>query len=143
MSKDFGHLSVKKRDTAEFTFYAIDGEPTLIVKHSGETNKKYFNEVLRRAEHFQKRKAKISVEMLADARERDRVLYPKHVVTGWKNVVDKDKVVVPYTEDDCEAFLRAIPDEELDGLREFCRDASNFREATIDAAGAAGNSPTA
>ena len=139
---DFGHLASKNKDTADYTFYNVLGEPTLTVRFAGESNKPYFNEVLRRQEHYHRRKAKINVDILKDNRERDRGLYPKHVVLGWKNVKDKVGAVVTFNQEDCEAFLRAIPDDEFDGLREFCRDASNFREIA-DGAATAGNSPSA
>lgn len=139
---DFSHLSQKARDTADYVFYAVNGEPILVVKFAGESNKPYFNEVLRRADHYRQRKTKVNVEVLRDNRDRDRSLYPKHVVTGWKNVVDRDGKPVTFTQTDCEAFLRALPDDEFDGLREFCRDAANFRDVA-DGGAIAGNSQTA
>lgn len=139
MGADFGQLQSKKVDTAEFTFWDIVGEPKLVVRHAGESNKPYFNEMLRQADHVAKRKLKLSVELVQQNRNRDRELYPMHVVVGWKDVKDAAGKIVPYSKDDCAAFLRAIDDEQFDALREFCRDAANFR-ARADAEAAAGNS---
>lgn len=139
---DFTHLKPQRKDTAEYPFYEIQGEPTLIVKHAGESNKPYFNEKLRQAEKLRQRRAKVSVELIRDNRERDRELFPKYVVIGWKNVVDAAGNPVMFSKDDCEAFLRALDDEMFDALREYCLDASNFREV-LDGATTAGNSQTA
>ena len=142
---DFSHLQqlkVTDANTADYVFHNIPGEPVLQVKYAGESNKPYFNELLRKAEHLAKRKAKINVGMIQDNRERDTVLYPRHIVVGWsKPPVDKNGVPAPYTRENVEAFLKAIPTEEFDELRDFCRDPYNFRDE-VDTASAAGNSPT-
>lgn len=138
---DFSHLKASKKDTAEFVFFEVVGEPTLTVKHAGESNKPFFNEKLKVAERYRQRKAKISLDMIRDNRERDRELFPKHVVLNWKNVKDVNGTPVVFSPTECEAFLRALDDDMFDALREFCSDASNFRD-TADAAAAMGNSQT-
>jgi hypothetical protein len=141
---DFGHIKSKRIETAEYVFHEIESPKpfTLIVRPAGETNKKYYNEMLRRAEHLQKRKAKINVDMIIANRDKDRELFPEYVVVGWKNVLDKDGKEVVFSKEDCAAFLAALDDDMFDGLRTFCSDASNFR-ATVDASAASGNSQTA
>lgn len=139
---DFSHLKAAKKTTVEFTFWGVVGEPKLVVKPAGEPNKPYFNEMLRRAEQLQKSKAKVSVELVQQHRERDRDLFPKYVIIGWVDVKDKDGVAVPYTQADCRAFLDALDDDQFDQLRDFCKDLSNFREV-MSGEIVAGNSPTA
>lgn len=146
---NFANLQFKSKDTGRFTFYGIElldhkgslVTPIFVVRNAGESNKPYFNEMLRRAEHLARRKAKVTVELIKDNRDRDRDLYPKHVIVGWENVVDADGKPVPFSQDDCRAFLASVPDDMFDELREFCREAVNFRETT-DGAAAAGNSQT-
>jgi hypothetical protein len=139
---DFGQLKVQKQETARFKFYDLVGEPTLIVKRADEANKPYFNEVLRRAEQLQKRKAKLSVDMIQEDRARDRELYVQHVIVGFgDDVVDAAGQKVPYNAANATAFIAQIEDEQFDDLRKFCRDASNFRIVNNGAA-ASGNSPT-
>jgi len=138
---DFGHLKNSKKDVVTYTFWGVVGEPKLLVRHAGESNKPFFNEKLRRAEHLQKRKAKVNVELIRDNRERDRELFPKYIITGWEDVFDAKGVPVTFSKDDCKSFLDALDDDEFDGLREFCGDAVNFRDIA-DGASAAGNSPT-
>jgi hypothetical protein len=142
MGTDFGHLTSTKKSSAEYTFWDVVGEPKLVVRHAGESNKPYFNEMLRRAEQLQKRKARVSAELIRDHRDRDRDLFPKFVVSGWKDVNDAAGKPVTFTKEDCEAFLRALDDDTFDALREFCKDASNFRE-TVTGDVTAGNSQTA
>lgn len=147
---NFANLGFKSKDTAIFTLYGVelvgsDGQartPTLTVRHAGESNKPYFNEMLRRAEHLARRKAKVTVELIKDNRERDRDLYPQHVVIGWNDVVDASGHPVSFNKEDCKTFLSSLPDDMFDELREFCREAQNFRETT-DGGAAAGNSRTA
>jgi hypothetical protein len=139
---DFGHIKSTKQHQAEYCFWNIVGEPTLIVRQAGEANKPYFNEILRQAEQMQRRKVKISADLIKANRQRDRELFPLHVVVGWKDVKDANGEVVPFSKDDCVAFLNALDDEEFDGLREFCKDGSNFR-TLADGNTAAGNSQSA
>lgn len=139
---DFSQLKVERVEVQKFTFWNIVGEPVLHVKHAGESNKDYFNEQLRHAEHLQKRRAKLNVEIVKDNRNRDRDLYPQYVVVGWEKVLDKDGNEVPFNAPDCKNFLKALPDEEFDNLRDFCREPYNFRKVNESAA-AAGNSQTA
>jgi hypothetical protein len=139
---DFSQLVVQKTDTAVFTFWDLVGEPKLVVRSATESNKKYFNEMLRRAEHLAKRKAKVSVELIQEDRNRDRDLYAEYVIIGFgDNVVDAKGEKVLFSKENLKAFLALIPDEQFDDLRKFCRDESNFRK--INEGAAAGNSQTA
>lgn len=139
---DFTHLKTSKIDNVEFTFYAVVGEPTLLVKFAGESNKPYFNEMLKVAEKHRMRRAKLSLETIKTLRERDRELFPKYVVTGWRGVKDANGADVAFSREECEGFLRALDDDMFDDLRKFCDDPSNFREE-INVEAAAGNSQTA
>lgn len=142
---DYSHLSVmtvKVDRTSDYTFENIPGQPILRVRFAGEANKPYYNEVLRRADHLAKRKLKISTDLIRDNRDRDRELYPKHIVVGWPRApLDKDGKQNPFSKEEVEAWLRAVPDDVFDELREHCRDANNFRDS-MDTAGVAGNSQT-
>lgn len=139
---DFSHLKATRKDTSELTLWDVVGEPTLVVRHAGESNKSYFNERLRQAERLRQRKAKINAAAIKEARDLDRELFPKFVITGWKNVTDANGNQVPFSRDDCAAFLAAVDDDMFDMIREFCQDASNFREVA-EGVVAAGNSQPA
>lgn len=143
---DFGASQVKRKITARYEMVNLIGEPVLIVKHAGESNKPYFNEKLRRAEHAQKRRQKLSVAVIVENRERDLELYPKFIVVGWEKVVDVNGKEVPYTAENFTSFIKTVAgdfwEDEFDLLREFCADTSNFRELA-DGESAAKNSQTA
>lgn len=142
---DFTQLKNKRKLTAEHCFYNLVGEPILIVQHAGESNKPYFNEMLKRGEHLRKRKAKISPELIATLRQTERELFPKFIVVGFGDrdgkptVVDKNGAPVPFSRENVEAFLKSVDDEEFDGLRETAGDIGNFKEVG-DPVTVAGNS---
>jgi hypothetical protein len=139
---DFSHLKAVRLDTSELVLWGVVGEPILVVRPAGESNKSYFNERLRAAERMRQRKAKINAELVKQARDLDRELFPKFIIVGWKNVVDANGAPVQFTRDECVAFLAAIDDDLFDTIREYCQDSSNFREVA-EGVIAAGNSPTA
>lgn len=140
---DFSNLEVKDRDTVDYVAYDVVGEPVFIVKRATEANKKYFNEMLRQQDFFQRRKMKVSAEMISAMREKDRELYPKFVITGWRGVKDaKTGVEVPFSVSDCAAYVKQLPRMAFDSMRDFCRDESNFSENVPDAEIISGNSPS-
>ena len=72
------------------------------------------------------------VKTAEQTRKADRWLYAKHVVVGWKGVVDVDGREVPFNEDDCKKWLGAIDAYVFDDLRGFCMIADNFADAIGD-----------
>ena len=91
MSDAFGYL-------AEMDLYGIElpnGQvPVLIGKHGGETNKPYANAIVKSSVQQSKivRAGKMNVAMLQRNRDEDRLLYSKHVITGWRGVCDAIRV---------------------------------------------------
>lgn len=132
MSTDFGNiekLAVQMKDTKEYTFYDIEGNPTLIVSPATESNRKFFNAALKASRRAASRsRGKVTVKTLEKNREQDRILYPKFVVKGWRDVVDAEGNIPEFNEENCHAFLLALPDELFDDLRIFCGDYTSFAE---------------
>lgn len=125
----FKKLSTEMQDTKEYTFYEIEGHPTLIVSPATESNKKYYNAALRMARTGGVRsRNSVTVKTLAQTREQERDLYPKYIVKDWKDVTDVDGKVVEFNEEDCRGFINALPLELFDELRFFCGDFKNFAE---------------
>lgn len=138
----FGNIRPERKNTSEFTIFTILGmEPVLTGVHAGESHKAYFNEKLRQAEQALRRKAKLSIGLLEANRKRDKDLYAKYIITGWKNVVDFEGKEVPFSVENCRAFFDAIDDETFDSIREYFADVTNFQQ-TIDVESAVGNSST-
>lgn len=139
---DFSHLkkySIQDK-TAEFVFYEIEGQPTFTVAPAMETNPPYFNALLK----FMNKTARamksgvITDDMIKDNRKADKSLYPKHIVKGWKNVVDAEGNPVPFTVENCEAFLEYLPFDQFEQLRQFAMARANFSDP-FEVEEAAGN----
>lgn len=135
-------LDVTAEKTAIYTFFNIEGEFQLVVKPATEANKPLFNALLRRARKNNKavQAGAINLGMISANRDEDRDLYSQHVVIGWKKVVDANGKEVEFNTSNCLDFLKAIPDYEFDGLREFCSNPMSFIDRdTIDASTTAKN----
>jgi len=140
---DFSHLKnldVKDR-TARFPIHQIAGAPALIMKPATEANKPYFNAVLKRSRRNVRalKAGAINQVMIAENREQDRELFPKFVVTGWEGVTDSKGKDAEFNRENCEAFLRALPDWIFDEVRDFAGNSVNFTEDMQDAEVKAGN----
>lgn len=113
-----------------------DGTPlpaSFQLRHAGEGNKEWTNAVAKhntsnpvRARGF----AKLSNEDVAAALlERDRALFPRHVVVGWENVFDAAGAPVSFTVEACLDLFAVLPQWILDEVRLFAFTASNFVSA--------------
>lgn len=140
---DFSHLKnldVKDK-TARYTIHQIAGAPVLIMNPATEANKPYFNAVLKKSRRNVRalKAGAISQVMIAENREQDRELFPRCVVTGWEGVTDAKGKTVEFSRENCEAFLRALPDWIFDEVRNFAGDSINFTEDMPDVEVKAGN----
>ena len=131
---DFSHLSnleVKSESTAELTLHWIllpNGKsPVLIGRHAGTSNKPYVNALLKKGIRKGK-KVKLTFETMNENRTADRALYPKFVITGWRDVTDSKMKDVKFTEDECASFLEQLPDHIFDEVRGFFADVDNFAD---------------
>lgn len=132
---NFSHLKkleVSGNKTVDFVIFQIAGEPIMKVVAASESNRPYFNELLRKGGKRQAKK-KVDAATVQSNREEDRVLYAKHIVKDWSGVQDEKGKDVPYSHDDCLGFLQSLPDWLFDELRAFASDLQNFIEAPIDA----------
>lgn len=154
---DFSHLrklDVTEESEAEYVFDEIPGEPSIWFRPMTDANPKFLNERVRvavaRAEKDQKqskakRKEKIlSSERLEEDREIDRILLAKTCAIRWGTPPkDVDGNAPEFSEENCLAFLRALPNYMLDPCRGFVANVYNFvdRSAlTTDQGEALGNS---
>ena len=143
---DFSYLSdlaVSTDKTVEFSLHqmVVDGEtPVLILAPATQANKPYFNALLKRAGKSarQVRAGNINAGMIDEGRDEDRDLFPKHVVKGWKHVPDSQGNDVAFSQDNCRAFLAALPDWLFDDIRSFATNPANFSDI-LDIETSAGN----
>lgn len=130
---DYSHLKVEER-TARVILYQVKGEPYLDVLHAGETNKRYFNSLLKRSRNNMKRMraGAMDAATMAMNREEDRFLYPKHIVRAWgcKDgpgfILDSFGNRIDYSEGNVGTFLRALPDWIFDEVRVHANEETNF-----------------
>ena len=133
---DFSHFKQGAiMPTARHTFYEFEGEPWLDIKPATESNKAFFNALLkcqrqRRGMRLQ-RGGTLTVDMIKRTRDEDRDLYAKYIVTGWGGVVDVESKTVELSPDNCREFLHAISDESFDLLRDFAGDPQTFVEDAV------------
>lgn len=127
---DFSHLDALRVDgskRASFTFNRLDGRPTLVVRHAGmDTNKPYMDALLKRSAP-----SRSVMGIVNDDRDADLELFPLYVVLDWP-VAPKNRAgnPVPFSEENCRAFLRAIREnapDMYDELRAFAKNLNNFR----------------
>ena len=129
MSK-FKHLSkyeVQADRLIEYVIDDIEGEPVLILSPATSENKPYYNKVLKKtAKNPLKAMKRMNVGMVRENRDQDRVLFAKHVVKGWKRVVDSDGNEVEFNQENCYDYLRHLPDWIFDQVRNFAASPDNF-----------------
>jgi hypothetical protein len=140
MTIDFSHLQkldVNETSEAEYTFEDIPGEPSIWFKPMTDANTAFLNERVRlaveRAEasdketRTQRKKRMLSAEQLAEDREQDRVLMARTCAIRWgtppKDVKGKEP---PFSEENCYAFLKALPTYMFDPCRGFVSNVYNF-----------------
>ncbi len=132
MTADFGQLKKLEpgAQVIEYPMFQLEGRPVLKVKHAGRTNRGYANAVdkmnakaspLRRIAQ-----GKLDRRTIDAAREDSRELFAKHVVIGWEGVLDTSDKPAEFSEDNCRAFLFALPDYLFEELLRFCTDPTNF-----------------
>ena len=129
MSAEFSFkgLEITDKSTKRYTFYPITGEPWVEVAPALETNRPYYNAILRRTKKNARRRiSQVSAAMLQEQRDEDRELFAKHIVKGWGNLKDTTGNPVTFSEKSAFSFLSALPDWLFDELRAWCGDANNF-----------------
>ncbi len=137
MSK-FGHLKqydVSKEKTIEFPLYQIQGEPVLILAPATESNRGYYNALLRKSRKNLRaiQSGKIKAAHVKDNRNEDKTLYGEHILVGWKGLKDSEGKEIPFNRTDAIEFLHELPDWIFDEIRAFASDVQNFLEDVIDA----------
>lgn len=146
MTADFSNitaLAVTKDHTTDFTMYTVVGEPILTLKPAGEANKPYFNALLKKTGKYARRlkASKINAAMLAENRDEDRALFPKYVIEGWSKrpPIDATGKPAPFSEENCIAFVEALPNDVFDEMRDHAAGMENFRDDDFDTEAVAKN----
>lgn len=149
---DFSNLTrldVTDETTVEYVFSLVPGQPSVWLAPATDQNKLYLNERLKiatqRAEKLaaeakgrggrsrKKAKVQITADDFEEDREVDRVLLARTCCKRW-GVAPKDvKGDQPeFNEENCYAFLKALPDYMLDPFRNFAGNVYNFMPSLGD-----------
>lgn len=134
-------LSIKKDATAEFTIVQARPEIVLVCRPATQVNSGYYNDALRDID-VELRRAKgqqTDAATLEASRDKDRVLFAKHVIVSWRNVFDDDGKEVAFGAVALKEFLEKIPPDIFDEVRVFCKEDDNFRAKRTGVANVAGN----
>jgi len=120
-SADFGYL--KRYDLSDlperkFTFYDIEGEPTLTVVPATSANKGYWSGVMersakrKRSESQLRRLAagKVGADFIAEQQANAKALLPEHCIKGWEGVLNSQGKDVPFSTENAALFIEALPD---------------------------------
>lgn len=141
---DFSNLQIDQA-TAWMEVPDISPEARILMAPATESNKPYYNEMLRlsggRIRKIQ-RTDKIDPKDAKKNREEDLELYPKHVFKGWEGVTDRSGKQIAFSVEEACDLCRKIPTWLFDRIRNFAAAPENFirdREPTPDPAGLVGN----
>lgn len=137
---DFSHLrklDVTTESLAEYVFEDIPGDPSIWFRPMTDANTDYMNERVRlaveRAEKEQKetktqrKKRVLSTEQIDEDRDLDRLLMARTCAVRWGNAPrDVNGDQPEFNEENCLAFLRALPNYMFDPCRGFVGNVYNF-----------------
>lgn len=134
-------LAIKKDVTAEFPIVQTTPEIVLVLRPATQANPGYFNDTMRDIGLKLRRQQgrEIDAETLAESRKEDRVLFVKHVIVGWRNVVKDDGSPVEFSATAAAELVAALPDDIFDEVRTFAKEDNNFRPKRTDVEAAAKN----
>ena len=141
---DFSHLkqyNVSTETFVEFPLDMLDGRAVLHLAPASESNKGYFNALLRKAPKAARagKLAKVDVNVVKNNRDDDRALYAKHIIKGWSGLFDSQGEEVLFSEEEVISLLEHLPDWIFDEIRAFASNVQNFIEFPVDVEGKAKN----
>ena len=137
----FSHITNTKRsDAVDYEIYQIrlaDKTPVLTVRPATELNSSYYSELLRTksGKQIMRSNGHLDPKKLEQHRLTEVKLFAKHVVVGWRNVIDEAGNEPPFTKDNVAEFLEAtvkLDPSIFDELRGFCASSANFIDGDID-----------
>lgn len=115
---DFGNYSAKKVQadkTQLFTFHDLEGTPTLQVKPATKHNRAYSGAAKRATPKLKRIQREGGTSSEDRAIELLAELFSQHVVVDWPTPpVDSAGKPVPFSPENCQGFLQAIPDYMFD-----------------------------
>ena len=140
---NFDHLQVDSQ-TLWVDMPELGPKARVRVKPASETNKSYFNAMLKRSGLRARRIARtdrVTAEDSEQNRSEDRELFPKHVIVNWEGVLDANRAEVPFTADTARELCAKLPGWLFDRIRNAAATPERFVDDEIPEPSAlAGNS---
>lgn len=143
MADSFAYLKgqqVKKGATIEFELVGVkmpNGKsPVFVGKLAGNSNKPYLAALVKLQAAMVKVNREDDDEIEA-FRLKECELYARHVIVGWKNVVNDKNDRSEFTPENCAAFLQSLSEENLTRLVRFFSDSRRFTYDALSDAEAA------
>lgn len=126
----FGKISKQSLDqdrTVELVLYQLVGDPVLVVRHLGESNKPFWNDALAKAgKSAVGKKTRLTSAEVLQARAENRETVAKYSVVDLHGVRHDDGR--PAVVDDISDVIAALPDDVFDAVLRFVTDPNNFRD---------------
>lgn len=125
-------MNVSAEKIVEYPLYQIDGvgdeTPVLLLKPANESNKPYYNDLLRKSRSKMSAisSKKITANTVKQNRDEDRALFADHVIAGWRSIPDADGNAVEFSKENAKAFFESIPSWIFDDIRVFAQDMTNY-----------------
>ena len=117
MFKHLQKLDVSQA-TSWFAIPEIAPKARMCLRPATQANAPYFNALLRMtAARARKSKGAPTVEDLNLNRDEDRVLFPRHVITGWEGVEDEAGKPVPFSRENAAELCAMLPEWLFDRVR--------------------------
>lgn len=106
--------------------------PVLIGRHAGEDNPEFMAELIKQANAASKKKREgIDAKDLQDGKAKERQRYAKHVIKGWRNVVNSSGKPSEFNYENCLAFLSKLSRKNFNLVADFFADESRFTRGSL------------
>jgi hypothetical protein len=136
MTADFSNLSrlaARKESIATFELIGVEGMEGAEIYGCPATrraNPRYFNAVLAAGEKLQRKmKSAGDKSSVYNAyKDAQRAPLAHYVLTGWKNIRDRNGVDVTFSDDNALDFVMALPDSLFDEMSTFFEQEANFAD---------------
>jgi len=143
-------LAIAPEQTSPYEIPELGPDAVLHLAHAGQVNKAYFNarfsdSIAKATKMAKGRKGKKALDAIVEAetnadasRERDRELYPLHIIKGWDGVLDDQGKLAPFSVESAQKIVDILCSdpslaEIFDGIRGHASNTANYRDM-LDAA---------
>lgn len=131
MAFDYTAQALKRGKTVPLVLNQLHDSPVIHVEWLGDTNASWMSDMIAQANakkdaSNRRGGVQLSEKVIADSREKNREILAKHAIRDIEAIHhDTQK---PATRADIPAFVKSLPDDVIDTIRDFVTNPENFRE---------------